>query len=151
LGPVFLGSLVTGLAGFAFSAVAASLLLHWLSPVETVALLLTCSITIQLLAMTQLWRHMDWNGSLRLSAGGLCGVPLGTALLHAVDARTFAFGVGAFLAAYATIMLLAPRLTVRTRGRAADSVVGFLGGIVGGALAFPGAVPSMWCTLRGLP
>src|SRR5581483_2155119 len=41
---VFLGSVVSGLAGFAFSAIAGSLLLHWMTPLEMVPLLPACSI-----------------------------------------------------------------------------------------------------------
>src|ERR1044072_7656387 len=42
---LFAGALVSGLAGFAFSAVAGAILLQWLPPAETVPLLLVCSIT----------------------------------------------------------------------------------------------------------
>jgi uncharacterized membrane protein YfcA len=34
--------------------------------------------------------------------------------------------------------------------RASEIAVGFLGGVTGGATAFPGAIPTMWCNARGL-
>jgi uncharacterized membrane protein YfcA len=151
IGPVFLGAIVTGLAGFAFSAVAASLLLHWLSPQETVSLLLACSITIQAFSLAHLWRRLDWSACLPFLAGGLAGLPLGTELLRAADPRLYAGCFGGFLVAYAAIMLLRPHRAVRGFGRAGDAAIGFLGGIAGGAMAFPGAVPTMWCTLQGMP
>src|SRR5262249_37148989 len=46
---MFAGALVSGLAGFAFSAVAGTLLLRLLEPAETVSLLLVCSLAAQLL------------------------------------------------------------------------------------------------------
>jgi len=39
--------------------------------------------------------------------------------------------------------------TDRPGGRAADGVVGFAGGIMGGLGGFTGTLPTLWCTLRG--
>jgi hypothetical protein len=36
-------------------------------------------------------------------------------------------------------------------GRLRDAAVGFGGGLIGGLTAMPGAVPTIWCDLRGLP
>ena len=44
---VFAGALVSGLAGFAFSAVAGAILLHMLPPMEAVPLMMMCSIVVQ--------------------------------------------------------------------------------------------------------
>ena len=41
---VFAGALVSGAAGFAFSAVAGAMLLHVLPPLEAVPLMMICSI-----------------------------------------------------------------------------------------------------------
>src|SRR6266436_1075340 len=35
--------------------------------------------------------------------------------------------------------------------RRRDAMVGFAGGFVGGLTAMPGALPTIWCDLRGLP
>jgi uncharacterized membrane protein YfcA len=32
-----------------------------------------------------------------------------------------------------------------------DTIVGFGGGLIGGLTAMPGALPTIWCDLRGLP
>jgi uncharacterized membrane protein YfcA len=50
-------------------------------------------------------------------------------------------------------MLLRPT-TVCVRvaaGRLRTAAVGFGGGLIGGLTAMPGAVPTIWCDLRGLP
>ncbi len=47
-------------------------------------------------------------------------------------------------------MLLRPSMAVRGGGIFAEIAAGFAGGITGGATAFPGAVPTMWCTALGL-
>ncbi len=44
---VFAGAFVSGLAGFAFSAVAGGVLLHMLEPLEAVPLMMACSIGVQ--------------------------------------------------------------------------------------------------------
>lgn len=148
---VFAGALVAGLAGFAFSAIAAAVLSHWTAPIEFVPLLLACSITTQLFSIARLWRAMQWRRCAPFVAGGLAGIPLGTALLRDTDPHLFAACFGAFLVAYGSFMLLKPGLVVRRGNRLADAACGVLGGVTGGAVAFPGAFPTVWCSLRALP
>jgi uncharacterized membrane protein YfcA len=145
------GALVAGLAGFAFSAVAGSLLLHWVEPVTIVPVLLACSITTQLVSITKLRRSMQWRRCAPFLIGGFVGIPLGAALLRDSDPHRFAMWFGAFLIAYGSIMLLKPDLVIRTGSILVDAACGVLGGITGGAIAFPGAAPTIWCSLRALP
>src|SRR5205085_11022274 len=35
--------------------------------------------------------------------------------------------------------------------RVRDAVIGFGGGLIGGLTAMPGALPTIWCELRGMP
>ena len=147
---VFAGSLVSGLAGFAFSAVAGAILLHWVAPSTAVPLLLACSITTQLLTITTLWRSMRWRQCAPFLIGGVIGIPLGAKMLESLDAQAFAIVFGIFLIAYSTYMLLRPKLVVVRRYLAVDIAAGFAGGLTGGSIAFPGAIPTIWCTARGL-
>lgn len=148
---VFTGSLVAGLAGFAFSAISGAILLHWVPPSIAVPLLLACSITTQLLSITKLWRTMQWRRCAPFLIGGGVGIPIGTKLLEVLDARTFAIAFGAFLVGYCTYMLRRPNIVVPQASRLADVAAGFVGGITGGSVAFPGAIPTIWCSVRGLP
>ncbi len=148
---MFAGALVAGLAGFAFSAVAAALVMHWVAPITVVPLLLACSITTQLFSIANLRRTMQWRSCAPFLIGGLLGIPLGAALLRGLDPHRFAIGIGAFLMVYGALMLLMPGLVVRRANRLADIAFGVVGGITGGAIAFPGAAPTIWCSLRGLP
>ena len=147
---IFLGSLAAGLAGFAFSAIAGGLLFHWLDPVDAVPLLLACSVTTQLLCITRLWRTMRWRQCLTYLAGGFAGIPVGTKLLSGLSPHAFAAGFGVFLICYSAYTLLRPHLVLHGGGRFAEVAAGFAGGITGGATAFPGAIPTIWCNLRGL-
>jgi hypothetical protein len=147
---IFAGSLAAGLAGFAFSAISGAILFHWLPPIEAVPLLLACSITTQLLSITKLWRTMQWRQCLPYLLGGLAGLPVGTKLLEDFSPRTFAIWFGIFLICYSLYTLLRPRFTITKGGRFAELAVGFAGGITGGATAFPGALPTIWCNAKGL-
>jgi uncharacterized membrane protein YfcA len=151
LAAIFVGSLVSGLAGFAFSAIAGAILLHWLSPIEVVPLLLACSITAQVFSIAKLRHAMAWRQCAPFLVGGLAGIPLGGAILSGLDAHVFAVAFGCFLVSYSAYMLLRPALVVARGGWVGDVAIGFAGGITGGAIAFPGAIPTAWCSLRGLP
>ncbi|ABM40277.1 hypothetical protein Ajs_0021 [Acidovorax sp. JS42] len=56
------------------------------------------------------------------------------------------------LVCWCPAMLMARSLPrVRWGGRTADAVVGLCGGVMGGIGGFTGVLPTLWCTLRGLP
>jgi len=150
---IFAGAVVSGLVGFAFSAVAGAILLHVLPPTEAVPLMMACSIVTQGVSLVALRGSMEWRNSGILIAAGALGVLPALYLLHHIDAAIFRIGFGVFLVAYAAFMLLRPA-AARARdlsGGLRDAVVGFGGGLVGGLTAMPGALPTMWCDLRGMP
>ncbi len=135
------GALVAGLAGFAFSAVSGALVMHWVAPITIVPVLLACSITTQLFSIAKLRRTMQWRRTAPFLLGGLLGIPLGAALLRDTNPRLFAVSFGAFLIVYGSFMLFKPGLVVPRGGRLADAACGLIGGITGGAIAFPARRP----------
>ncbi|MGJ4884514.1 MULTISPECIES: sulfite exporter TauE/SafE family protein [unclassified Bradyrhizobium] len=149
---VFSGAFVSGLAGFAFSAVAGAILLHGLQPLEAVPLMMACSVGVQATNLWALRNSIRWKDSLVLILGGLLGVPLALWLLHNADARLFQQVFGATIAIYAATMLFKPGLgSVRRMSRHRTAIVGFGGGLIGGLTAMPGALPTIWCEMHGLP
>jgi uncharacterized membrane protein YfcA len=150
---ILAGAVVSGLVGFAFSAVAGAVLLHVLPPVEAVPLMMACSLVPQAVSLVALRGTVTWRGNPVLIAGGALGILPALYLLQHIDARTFRIGFGLFLAAYAAYMLFRPAIAFvrEAPGRLHDVAVGFGGGLVGGLTAMPGAVPAIWCDLRGLP
>ncbi len=149
---VFSGAFVSGLAGFAFSAVAGGLLLHLLQPLEAVPLMMACSVGVQATNLWALRNSIEWRKSLMLVAGGLLGVPIAVWLLHATDARVFREGFGLAVAAYAGCMLFRPGLSsLQQMTGSRNALVGFGGGLIGGLTAMPGALPTIWCDLHGVP
>jgi uncharacterized membrane protein YfcA len=149
---IFAGAVVSGFTGFAFSAVAGAILLHVLPPSEAVPLMMVCSVLVQSASLVSLRRHIQWRGSMLLVLGGLFGLPPALYVLLHADPVWFRAGFGIFLAAYATYMLVRPavRCFKHMGGPPYDAAVGLAGGLVGGVTAMPGAVPTIWCDLRGL-
>ena len=61
---VFLGGIVSGFAGFAFSAVAGAILLHVLAPILAVPLMMSCTIVSQMTTLAIFRRFVDWREAL---------------------------------------------------------------------------------------
>lgn len=149
-GATFVAALASGLAGFAFALVASGIYLHLLEPTAAVALVLAGSLAAQAVTIARLRSGISWPRLWPFLLGGVLGIPLGTALLDRLDAGTFRLTVGLFLVAYSLFMLVVkhpPQITAG--GRVADGVIGVLGGAMGGLAGLSGALPTVWCGLRG--
>jgi uncharacterized membrane protein YfcA len=111
--------------------------------------MITCSIANQAAMVWALRRQVDWRGLAVFLCGGALGLPLGVwALLHA-DRHLYTLALGAFLLAYGGYMLVRRPFTVRRQHPLLDAAAGFLGGITGGAVGFPGASVTIWCGAKG--
>jgi uncharacterized membrane protein YfcA len=147
---IFTASTVSSIAGFAFSALCGAMLFHLMdSPVHVVQVMIVCSIAIQLLSVTTLWRSIDWHSLPVFLAGGILGVPAGVYLLLHLPTAIYRDIIGVLLIAYGGYLLIRrPTRTLQT-GPLWDIFAGFLGGITGGLAGFPGAFVTIWCGLKG--
>src|ERR1700761_227802 len=131
---VFAGAFVSGMAGFAFSAVAGAILLHVLQPSEAVPLMMACSVGVQTSTLLTLRHQMRWRESLFLIAGGLLALPIALFLLQSADTRSLQIAFGGLITAYAGYALFRPGLsplpTIDHQGR--SLLIGFGGGLIGG-------------------
>lgn len=151
-GAAFAAALVSGLAGFAFALVAAGAFLQFLPPTTAVPIVLAGSAVAQLFSVVALRRAIIWPRLRPFVVGGLLGLPLGIYLLTAIDPSGFRLLVGSFLVAYSLYALAAPKpQPIAAGGALADGFVGAIGGVMGGLAALSGAVPTIWCGLRGWP
>jgi len=157
---VILGAsaLMSGLSGFGFSAIGALSL--WLLPPKLgVPLLMALSTANQLMSLGQLKTDLkpfkEWwpDGPAPYLLGGFLGVPVGLSILHSLPTSSLMLLFGGFLVIYAVYSMLKPdSLHVGIKGGPASSgVVGFMGGVIGGFTAFPGAAVVVWSGLRQLP
>jgi uncharacterized protein len=151
-GASFVAALASGLAGFAFALIASGVYLHVLEPTAAVALVLAGSLATQSMTIFRLREGIVWRRFWPFLIGGIVGAPLGVALLGRLDDGTVRLTVGGFLVAYSLLMLAMrhpPQIT--GGGQAADGAVGLIGGIMGGFAGLSGALPTVWCNLRGWP
>lgn len=149
LGAIVAG-FVQGLSGFAFGLVALSFWAWVLDPKLAATLSVFGALTGQLLAAFTVRRGFNLKTLLPFVLGGLAGIPLGVYLLPMLDMNWLKVILGTLLVLWCPAMLLSRQLPrVTAGGRAADGVVGFAGGIMGGLGGFTGTLPTLWCTLRG--
>lgn len=147
---VFLGAMVSGFSGFAFSAVCGAVLFHVFEPHRAIPLMMACSITSQLLTMATLRRSLQFQTGPWLLMGGVVGVTAAVLVVSSIDPRVLRWFFGAFLALYAAyLMFRAPIESLSMSGAMSQTLVGTLGGAVGVLTAMPGAIPTVWCEMRG--
>jgi uncharacterized protein len=144
------GGFVQGLSGFAFGLVAMAFWAWSVEPQLAGPMVVFGSLVGQFLSMHAVRQGFALGRSAPFVIGGVLGVPLGVALLAHIDAAIFKASVGAVLAIYCPLVLLARNLPYVTGGgKWADGGVGFIGGVMGGLGGFTGPAPTLWCVLRG--
>ena len=142
---------VQGISGFAFSMVAMSFWVWGLEPRLAAVMAVFGGLSGQIVAALSVRRDLRLHALAPFLAGGAVGVPLGIAVLPAIDANLFKLILGMVLVVWCPIMLVSQRLPkVSAGGRWADAVAGVGGGFTAGLGGFAGVVPTLWCMLRGL-
>lgn len=147
-----LAGFVQGLTGFAYGLTAMAFWAWFLEPHLAAVLVVAGSLTGQLINALSVQRGFNARLLGPFLLGGLAGLPLGVWVLPMLDAALFNAGLGLFLLCWCPAMLLSGRLPVlRGGGPLGDGLAGSLGGFMGGMGGFTGVIPTLWCTLRGLP
>jgi uncharacterized protein len=148
----FAAAFVTGLAGFAFGIVAASVWLHFLTPAQAAALIVAFGLIVQGAAVWKLRRSIKWARLMPFLVGGAIGVPIGGEVLRWASPASLRIAVGAILVLFSLYSLFRPKLASASgAGRAADGAIGVVNGIIGGATGLAGIVAVIWCSVRGWP
>jgi hypothetical protein len=151
-----LAGFVQGLSGFGFSMVAMSIWVWGLEPQLAAVMAVFGSLAGQLVGLYSVRRSLSFGALAPFLAGGLAGIPIGVVLLPQLDANLFKLALGLLLVVACPAMLFAsrlPRLSISSRlgARLGDGLAGLGGGFMGGLGGFTGVIPTLWCTLRGLP
>jgi uncharacterized protein len=141
---------VNGLSGTGYALVALGFWLHAMPPTTAAPLVAFCSVCGHLQSLPKIWKGVIWSRVWPFLAGGLIGVPLGTALLSHVQVKPLKLGVGLLLIFYCSWMAFVRRPPViMAGGRLADATAGFGGGLLGGMASISGPIPVIWTQLRG--
>ncbi|HEV2124289.1 MAG TPA: sulfite exporter TauE/SafE family protein [Chloroflexota bacterium] len=175
---VFAASIAATVTGYGFVLLSSPLLLFLFSPREVVplTLLLSWLVILSLVIRPTVWQAMDRGQVLRLVAGGVCGIPFGTAILATLDPHVLRISLGVVITLLALVTLfsapagrapLVPLPVWRARspsiGRAGNPLVvsgtsawlrslgaGFLGGILSGSSGLGGSLVVLYLARRGM-
>lgn len=130
----FAAPMVAGLAGFAFGLVPAAVWLHILTPLQTATLIIAFGLIVQGVAVWKLRRALSCHGLWPI----LVGVPVGVVVLDWANPDYMAT-VGAVLILYSIYGLVRPTMKpIIAGGAPADTGIGLLNGILGGATGLAG-------------
>jgi uncharacterized membrane protein YfcA len=152
LGATFAAALVVGIAGFAFGLMAAAAWIYILTPLQTATLIIAYGLVVQGYAVWQLRKALAWNRLWPFLLGAALGVPIGVAVLASTNPAYIRVGVGGLLILYSVYALARPVVRpITSGGAAADGLIGFLNGVLGGLTGLAGILVTIWCGLRGWP
>lgn len=149
-----LGGFMNGLAGFGTALFALGFWLQIMPPVQAVSIVAVLAVTAGFQGVWLVRRSILDNPRrlARFVVPALVGVPLGVAALAVLQPALLKLVIAGFLILYGgffTFRSALPKLERPTP--VVDGVVGFLGGILGGAASLSGALPTMWCAMRPWP
>jgi uncharacterized membrane protein YfcA len=148
---VFVCSVISAVAGFAFSAIAGAVLFHiHTDPIRIVSVLLVSSLSGALYTVWSIRRSIDWRELGPYVIGGSIAVPPGVLLLLNTRADAYLPALGCFLFVYGAYALIGPPLSIRHNGLGVRFLVGFAGGLTGALAAFPAASMVIWCRARDM-
>lgn len=148
------GGLINGLAGFGTALFALGFWLHIMPPLQAVSMAIVMSVASGLQGVWLVRKSIS-NQPMRLARfliPALPGIPLGVAILSYVPAEVLKITIAGFMLLYGGFFSLRsalPKLERKTH--ILDAIVGFFGGVLGGAASLSGALPTMWCALRPWP
>jgi len=151
LAAAFLGGLVSGLSGFAMGLVVSGVWLHIIEPSQNALLIVLCGLVTQGSGIWYVRRAIDWRKIWPFVVGSLIGVPLGTAMLTAVDQGTLRITMGVLLVLFSLYGLLKPAIRPVAGGVPVELGVGVANGLIGGLTGLGGIAVTIWSQLRGGP
>lgn len=146
---VTVGAALQRVTGLGFTLVSGPLLVLVLNPFDGIVLANILSAFIAVLVLVRTYRHTQWRATLKLGVGILLGVPIGAAVVYALDPDLLLLLVGILTTAAVMLALLRRPMPV-FRGAMgavfAGSISGFsniTAGVGGPALAMFGSATRM--------
>lgn len=148
------GGVIFGVAGFAFGVIASLFLHHGFATSDVIFIVVAGGLVLNLGLLPRFWSDLDFLRSLPFLTGATLGLPIGLILLYALPPPSIRLIAAVLIIGYCLFALRQRtreplRLSVRS-GRAADTAIGFAGGMVGGICGLGPLIPSIWYGLRGM-
>lgn len=145
------GGFINGLAGFGTALMSLGIWLEVMPPEKAVAIVALMSVVSGVQSLWLIRREIR-PGLRRLPRfliPALAGLPLGAHILSGVTAGELKLLLASLMLLYGVYFLFKQSLpTELTPHPAADCMVGFAGGLLGGAASLSGVLPSMWCAMQ---
>ena len=147
-----LGGFVNGLAGFGTGLMSLGIWLQVMSVEDAVPVVAAMSVAsgLQSLWLTRQGVKTGLHRMPRFLIPALLGLPAGAWLLNWISASDLKLAVAFFMLFYTAFFLMRARLAAlfTQEHPVCDGLVGFTGGLMGGAASLSGVVPTMWCALQ---
>lgn len=148
------GGTIFGIAGFAFGVIASLFLHHAFAAPDVIFIVVAGALVLNLGLLPRFRRDIDLRRAAPYLVGATAGLPLGLWLLLQLDPSTVRALIALLLIGYCLYALRQQsREPLRLPGRgglAADTTIGFVGGMVGGVSGLGPMVPGIWFGLRGM-
>ncbi len=145
------GGFINGLAGFGTGLMSLGVWLEVMPPQQAVAVVALMSIVSGVQSLWLIRREVK-PGLRRLPRfllPALIGLPMGACILSWVTASQLKLGLASLMILYGVYFIFKARLPQDLKPHpAADAVVGFAGGLMGGAASLSGVLPTMWCAMQ---
>jgi uncharacterized membrane protein YfcA len=146
---VLFASVVMGLTGFGFALAALPLLTLFLPPKTAVPLITVCSVFLNGYTLYKVRRSVQVRRILPLIVMGVLGMICGTYFLVSVEMTTLKLCVGFVTVLFAAASLIGFRREIKNEVRACVPV-GFLSGLLGGAMSISGPPIVLFFSNQGI-
>jgi uncharacterized membrane protein YfcA len=147
---IFLAALVRSTFGFGDAVLALPLLALLLGLTTATPLVTLLSFTLAVGILLTSWREVAFRAILPLVAAAAVGIPIGVLVLTRVEGVWLLRGLGLFLIAFGLYRTLRPTLP-KVEHPLLAVVLGFLGGVLGGAYGTNGPPAVLFGSLRRWP
>jgi len=151
LAGALIGGFINGLAGFGTALLALGIWLQIMPAEQAIALVLVTSVLSGLQGIWIVRGEIRRHGArlARYLLPGVAGLPLGFLMVPFISAFMLKMSIAVLLVSYGAYFTLRRSLPQFDRSTpVADVLVGFVGGVMGGASSLSGAIPTMWVGMR---
>lgn len=132
-----LGMLVQAFAGFAGSLFAIPLFALFISPRLAVPAYNLVMIVVNLILVYEARKHINWKRILRMSVGGVVGIPFGAYCLANAPVQFIKLGISVMTLLFGLLFLMNVRFKIKET-MPVQTICGLLSGFLGGAISESG-------------